>query len=141
MTKFTKENFHYHGGYRTYGYVGMRGDTYVREDEFVARFKYNAGDRGRFVTFLIKNFTVEEYFAAREAGYSPLDILESRGFVSTTLRKQMKRAGWTTFTMADYREHFEQYMKGIYGEAKDCSEFWAKKDAEYAEIRNVMEAA
>lgn len=68
---FVKENFCYHNGYLTYN--GAR---------FVARFKYGAqkGRKAKFVKFLIENFTVEEYFAAYDAGKAPLQILEEKGF-------------------------------------------------------------
>lgn len=71
MTKFDKSKFNYHGGYLTY------------EGKFIARFKYRGGAKmGPFKSFLIKNFTVEEYFVAYDEGRGlpPLKILETKGF-------------------------------------------------------------
>lgn len=71
MTKFDKSKFNYHGGYLTY------------DGKFVARFKYRGGAKmGPFKSFLIKNFTVEEYFAIYNEGRgpAPLQILEAKGF-------------------------------------------------------------
>jgi|SanBayMetagenome_1026888.scaffolds.fasta_scaffold179805_1 hypothetical protein len=51
---------------------------------FVARFK--RGGRGEFLTFLCKNFTVEEYFSRLNAGQAPLAILMDKGFQPSRLR-------------------------------------------------------
>ena len=82
---FLREHFSFHGGYLCY-----HADATVyesgpccdcRSSRFVARFKYNKSRKGRFLTFLIKNFTPEEYFERLEKnGESPLEILESKGF-------------------------------------------------------------
>jgi hypothetical protein len=65
MTKFDKTKFTYHGGYLKY------------EDEFVARFKYSgAVNKGVFLTQLVKNHTVEEYFHKLKIDHvAPLVIL------------------------------------------------------------------
>ena len=62
--------------------------------DFVARFKY--GGTADFKRFLIKNFTVEEYFGRLADGELPLPILESKGFISTNMKKALKRAGYPT---------------------------------------------
>ena len=89
MTKFNKESFDYFGGYLTYG----------PDRKFVARFKYRKTDRASFQAFLIKNFTVEEYFALRETPnpdnclgnpYAPLEILEMKGYVLPHIKKWLK---------------------------------------------------
>mgnify|MGYP003340300401 CR=1 FL=1 len=49
------------------------------QGKFVARFK--RGGRGSFLSFLCKNFTVEEYFSRLNSGENPLDILESKGYI------------------------------------------------------------
>lgn len=82
MSKFVKENFSYSGGYLSY------------DSKFVARFKYQAGDRASFQSFLIKNFTPEEYFTRLENRESPLEILESKGFISSTVKRLLKMAGY-----------------------------------------------
>jgi len=87
MTKFNKELFSYSGGYLTYG-------QYPDRPRFVARFKYKGGNRAGFQSFLIKNFTVEEYFGRLEAGEMPLPILESRGYVDAHIKKMLKQSGF-----------------------------------------------
>lgn len=84
MTAFVKSAFNFHGGYLTYG----------NDRRFVARFKYTARDRAGFQSFLIKNFSVEEYFAAYDAGVAPARILEAKGYVSTTVARALKDAGF-----------------------------------------------
>lgn len=79
MTKFVKSEFS-SGEYVTYG------------SKFVARFK--RGGRGSFLTFLCKNFTIEEYFARLEAGEAPLTILESKGYVLPHVRKWLREEGY-----------------------------------------------
>lgn len=89
MTAFIKENFESFGGYVHYR-IGP-------DRKFVARFKYGKG-RGRFLTFLRKNFQVEEYFELLNTvkpgseyvsggktwtrNYAPLEALILKGFVS-----------------------------------------------------------
>jgi hypothetical protein len=95
MTKFTKEGFNYHGGYVTY------------QGRFVARFKYGAVSSARpFMTFLIKNYTVEEYFALRETPnpdnclgnvYAPLEIVEQKGFILSHIKKWLKEGTLKTW--------------------------------------------
>ena len=73
------------------------GSEYVSYNgRFVARFKYNRGARGGFLTFLAKNFTVEEYFARLDAGELPLKILESKGYLLPFIKKVLKKAGYPT---------------------------------------------
>lgn len=94
MTKFEKTGFDLYGGYLTYN------------RQFVARFKYQRGGAGSFKTFLIKNFTVEEYFARLEAGESPLKIVESKGFILPHIKKWLKQGGYEVS-----RAGFDQYIK------------------------------
>lgn len=69
MTKFEKNSFNYSAGWLTYG-------DYPERPKFVARFKYRGPfSKGVFLTQLIKNHTVEEYFAKLDAGETPLGIL------------------------------------------------------------------
>lgn len=84
MTKFVKEQFNYDGMYLTYG----------QDRKFVARFKYAGGDKAGFLSFLIKNFDVEEYFALREAGQAPAAILEAKGYVQASVKKILKAMGY-----------------------------------------------
>ena len=59
---------------------------------FIARFKY-VFFQGSFKTFLAKNFTVEEYATRYKNGESPLDILESKGFMTPQAKKLCKKNG------------------------------------------------
>ena len=87
MTKFDKDQFNYYGGYLTYG-------QYPERPRFIARFKYSGRDKAGFMSFLIRNFTVEEYLGRIEAGETPVGILESKGYVSATIKKILKDAGF-----------------------------------------------
>lgn len=89
MTKFVKENFLNDGDYVNYLVDGDWGKR-----KFVARFKYAKGGKGTFITFLIKNFTVEEYFARYEAGEAPLTILQSKGYIQPHIKKWLKEGGY-----------------------------------------------
>jgi len=84
MDKFIKENFNYDGMYLTYG----------TDRKFVARFKY-IKFCASFKSFLIKNFTTSEYFSAYDSGTSPLDILESKGFLTPQAKKLCKQNNMT----------------------------------------------
>lgn len=84
MTKFAKENFDNSGGYVTYG----------EDRKFVARFKYAKAGAGSFITFLIKNFTVEEYFDRMAAGEAPLKIVEDKGYLLPHIKTWLKRDGY-----------------------------------------------
>jgi hypothetical protein len=91
MDKFIKENFNYDGMYLTYG----------TERKFVARFKY-IKYCASFKSFLIKNFSVSEYFDAYDSGTSPLDILESKGFMTPHAKKLCKQNGMIP-TLENYK--------------------------------------
>jgi hypothetical protein len=79
MTKFDKELFNFDGMYLTYGL----------ERTFIARFK--RGGMGSFKSFLVKNFTVEEYLGLKNAyDMAPLTILETKGYVSPAMKKAIK---------------------------------------------------
>jgi hypothetical protein len=81
MTAFEKSKFEYGGGYLSY------------EGQFVARFKYKPSNRAGFVSFLMKNFTVEEFFGRRADDKSPMSILQSKGYVSAHVKKWLIEAG------------------------------------------------
>lgn len=83
MAKFEKAAFNYHGGYLTYG----------ADRRFVARFKHVASNKPSFMSFLIKNFDADEYFARLLAGESPVGILESKGYVMAHIKKWLRDAG------------------------------------------------
>jgi|TARA_R110000824_G_scaffold84392_6_gene210570 hypothetical protein len=107
MTKFTKENLIKDGPYIHYR---PEGGTY-KDEKFVARFKRVAG-AGSFMTCLRKNFTVEEYFARRDAGESPLPIAESKGYILPHIKRWMKEGGFP-ITQAGKAAWFADYMEKI----------------------------
>ena len=111
MTRFAKENFHYFGGYLTY--VIPEGNKYFKAQErysgaFVARFKYVKASKASFQSFLIKNFTVEEYFERMEKKESPLDVLQSRGYLQPHIKKLLKQSGYAPTTLG-----YSQYLKSL----------------------------
>ena len=61
---FKKENFEYDGMYLMYN---LKPGQHYGNNEFVARFKY-VKFAGAFKSFLIKNFTTDEYFSRYKAG-------------------------------------------------------------------------
>jgi hypothetical protein len=95
MARFVKESF------CGTEYVEYRTGTEVK---FVARFK--RGGRGPFLTFLIKNFTVEEYFSRLDAGEAPLTILQSKGYLQPHIKKWLKEGGYEVSPAG-----FEQMVK------------------------------
>jgi hypothetical protein len=86
MTKFTKDSF---SGTEYVNYAMPNGTS-----KFVARFKYVRGSKASFLTFLAKNFTVEEYFARLDGGESPLPILQSKGYMQPHIKKHLKSLGY-----------------------------------------------
>ncbi len=91
MTKFVKSEF-------------SPGEYAHYNGKFVARFK--RGHRGSFLTFLCKNFTVEEYFSRLDADESPLLILESKGYILPHIKRWLKQGGYTVDTAG-----YEQFRK------------------------------
>lgn len=88
MTAFTKQN------------LVRSGDSIIFIDadgarQFLARFKYAARSSiGPAMTFLRKNFTADEYLNRKIKGESPLEILESKGFVLSHIKRWLKDAGY-----------------------------------------------
>ena len=85
MTKFSKD--------------GFSGTEYVNYttggvSKFVARFKYVRSTKASFIAFLTKNFTVEEYFGRLEKSESPLEILQSKGYIQPHIKKMLKAQGY-----------------------------------------------
>ncbi len=95
MTKFHRENFINDGDYVHYVHEGER--------HFIGRFKY--GSRRSFVTFLMKNFTVEEYIEEMQKTGAPLLILMEKGYVSDNIKKVLKRLG-----LPQTKEAYEAYL-------------------------------
>ena len=79
------------------------GDFLIYNDTVVARFK--RGGLAHFRNFLIKNFTVEEYFDAYDnTRMAPLEILETKGYMHPNVEKALKAAGFpiTPTGLEDY---------------------------------------
>jgi hypothetical protein len=93
--KFNKEQFNFDGMYLTYG----------AERRFVARFKRRSAKES-FQAFLIKNFTVEEYFARIDAKESPLKIVEDKGYILPHIKRWLKERGYEVS-----KAGFEQWME------------------------------
>ena len=102
---FIKENFSYSGGYLTY-------DDGV-DRHFIARFKYvPKSSATKFMNFLIKNFTCEEYLerANKEA---PLKILESKGYCSPEMARLAKRWGYAPTLENAHKALIEQTSRDL----------------------------
>lgn len=98
MTMFQKDLFDARGECVTY-FAG------VFTQRFVARFKYQKSGKASFISCLIKNFTVEEYFSRLEAGEAPLKIAESKGYLLPHIKKHLKSVGYPSTPAG-----FEQYL-------------------------------
>jgi hypothetical protein len=98
MTKFIKSEF---SGSECVNYSG----------KFVARFK--RGGKATFLTFLTKNFTVEEYFGRLDAGEAPLKILESKGYLLPHIKKLLKETGYEV-SVAGFNQYTEYQLERRY---------------------------
>jgi len=105
MASFKKENFLKDGMYLMYKLDSSHGmyNPNKYHGEFVARFKHQPGAAGTFQTFLIKNFTVEEYFGRLSAGEAPLTVLESKGYILPHIKKWLKEGGYPV-TQEGYKQ-------------------------------------
>jgi len=79
MSTFHQSGFKFDGMYLTY------------DNMFVAKFK--RGGMASFRNFLIKNFSIEEYFSMSE-DLAPLEILATKGFVMPKTAKILKKFGF-----------------------------------------------
>tara|TARA_Y100000356_G_C11038480_1_gene172188 strand:- start:21 stop:407 length:387 start_codon:yes stop_codon:yes gene_type:complete len=102
---FIKENFSYSGGYLTY-------DDGV-DRHFIARFKYvPKSSATKFMNFLIKNFTCEEYLE-RADQEAPLKILESKGYCSPEMARLAKRWGYAPTLENAHKALIEQTSRDL----------------------------
>lgn len=85
MSTFHQSGFNFDGMYLSY-------TTVEGERKFVARFKH--GGMASFRNFLIKHFSIEEYFAKADADMSPLEILAAKGYVTPRTAKILKSLGY-----------------------------------------------
>ena len=102
---FIKENFSYSGGYLTY-------DDGV-DRHFIARFKYvPKSSATKFMNFLIKNFTCEEYLE-RADQEALLEILESKGYCSPEMARLAKRWGYAPTLENAHKALIEQTSRDL----------------------------
>lgn len=83
MTKFSKENLNDANGWLSYG----------PERKFVANFTKRGSGKSDFISFLIKNYTVEEYFSLLNVGMAPLMIVQEKGYILPHIKKWLKKRG------------------------------------------------
>lgn len=103
MAKFIKSEF--------------SGSEYVSyEGKFIARFKYAKAGKGSFLTFLVKNFSVEEYFGRLDAGEAPLKVLESKGYLQPHIKKFLKQDGYEV-SVAGFKKYIEDQVARHYAKA------------------------
>ena len=126
-TPFIKELFDYHGGYLMY-----RGkhdlsrkfeeDTPIEKlhpsnvgryrDTFIARFKYGQRPWKKWVTFICKNFTCEEWVSLANDGMSPADIIESKGYYDDTVVRCLRgRVKSQELIIAELQRRLEEAKK------------------------------
>jgi hypothetical protein len=96
--KFDRQNFVSRRGYLEYHIdptIGRNGKPIfdVFGGKLVGRFTTPGLKplKGRFITFLIKNFTVDEYFNRLSKGEKWLDVAKSKGFNSELTKKQQQK--------------------------------------------------
>lgn len=75
-------------------YFVTSGSYVYYNARFVARFKYMKSNIADFKRFLIKNFTPDEYFARLAAGSTPLDVLETKGYMPLHVRTALEQDGY-----------------------------------------------
>jgi hypothetical protein len=107
MTKFVNENFQFDGMYLNYVGPFEGQKTYdevygadkihpsrigMKKEAFIARFKH--GGMVAFKKFLRDNFTVEEYLDLLDSGLAPVQALETKGYVSPAVAKNLKKHGY-----------------------------------------------
>lgn len=74
---------------------------YGPDNLFITRFSDQC-DRAGFISFLVANFTVEEFVGQRNKLISPLDIMRSKGYVPKTVRVAMRQKDFGLPTVQDY---------------------------------------
>jgi hypothetical protein len=99
MTKFSNENLIDSNGWLSYG----------PERKFVANFSKRGGGKATFIKFLIKNFTVEEYFEMYNSGMAPLRIVQTKGYLLPHIKTWLKRDGYEVS-----KAGFDKYVSDKY---------------------------
>lgn len=126
-TNFHKELFNYHGGYLTYTGKHSLSKNYEEVykienlhpsnvghhmDTFIARFKYGQRPWKKWVNFICKNFTCEEWVSLAESGMSPQAIIESKGyFDETTVRVLRGSVNTQKKIIAELQKRLEEATK------------------------------
>jgi|TARA_R100000655_G_scaffold4209_2_gene13668 hypothetical protein len=87
MQNFTKQN------------LIKIGDSIYFIDEknnkiFVARFKHVSSNAKSFINHLIKNWTVQNYFAELDNDVAPLRIVKKTGYISPHIKRWLKADGY-----------------------------------------------
>ena len=101
MSTFHQSGFNFDGMYLSY--LTVEG-----EKKFVARFKH--GGMASFRNFLIKNFSIQEYFSMMEADMGPIEILATKGFVMPRTAKILKKFGFQP-NAAGQKAYIESIMR------------------------------
>lgn len=87
------------------------GESAFYEGKFVARFK--RGNRASFINFLVKNFTVEEYFEMYDVqNIPPLKILETKGYLNPNAKKILKMLG-RPLTFESYEKYIQERVEAF----------------------------
>lgn len=82
------------------GFSGTEVVTYG--GRFVARFK--RGGRADFIRFLVKNFTVEEYFSSLDSGIAPLTTLQGKGYIQPHIKTLLRDSGYQV-SLTGFRQY------------------------------------
>ena len=77
----------------------------------IARFKYGRGGMASFMAHLRKNWTVEDYLAKEKEGLAPLQIVNLTGYISSNVKKMLKRGGYPV-TAQGRDQFFKDQIKG-----------------------------
>jgi hypothetical protein len=113
MTEFVKERFCRRNGlYLAYRLDESSPHYDPREKDvgkYVANFVYEQGNINHYRAFLMKNFTVEEFFDRMAAGETPCEIAESKGFIPPYMRRLLKAENLAA-TPAN-RDYLKQLIK------------------------------
>jgi hypothetical protein len=88
------------------------GESISYQGKFVARFKHQRGDKAGFISFLIKNFSVEEYFTLLET-LPPLKVLETKGFLLPRLKKVCVLEGFEP-TLEGFKQMIDARVAAYY---------------------------
>ena len=81
MTQFTKETILSDGMYVYYAANGIM--TPWKDRKSIARFKHKGPiTKAKFLKTLIKNYTVEEYFARTDKGEAPTEVFKNDGLLT-----------------------------------------------------------